>query len=254
MPRRGRHGGAGASSTPSWPAGSPASSGWGSAPWSRTSWATGSRRATAPPTGPPGHCLPSGWSTPPSTSRSCWSCATRSRRSCAGQGKLDWAHEEFEAVRLAPAALARTDPWRRTSGIHRLRNRRQLAAVRALWEVRDQMARGRDIAPGRILPDAAIISAVTAAPTTPQELMALPVFGGRSTKRHVDTWWGALQDAACAARGRAASHLPGRRRPAGGQPLGRARPGRRQAAGPRPRCGHRDRRGAADAGREPGLS
>ncbi|MCU1588411.1 MAG: putative Ribonuclease [Frankiales bacterium] len=112
------------------------------------------------------------------------------------QGKLDWAHEEFEAVRLAPASLPRTDPWRRTSGIHRLRSRRQLAAVRALWEVRDQMARGRDIAPGRILPDAAIISAVTAAPKTPQDLLALPVFGGRSTRRHVDAWWGALQKAA----------------------------------------------------------
>ena len=114
----------------------------------------------------------------------------------ASQGKLAWAHEEFEAVRLAPPAGPRLDPWRRTSGIHRLRSRRQLAGVRAMWEVRDQMARRRDTAPGRILPDAAIISAVTAAPATTGDLMALPVFGGRSTRRHVDTWWGALQSAA----------------------------------------------------------
>ena len=112
------------------------------------------------------------------------------------QGKLAWAHEEFEAVRTAPPPGPRTDPWRRTSGIHRLRTRRQLAGVRALWEVRDGMARRRDTAPGRILPDAAIISAVSTAPATPQELMALPVFGGRSTRRHVDTWWAALQKAA----------------------------------------------------------
>jgi ribonuclease D len=112
------------------------------------------------------------------------------------QGKLDWAHEEFEAVRTAPAPGPRTDPWRRTSGIHRLRTRRQLAGVRELWQVRDQMARRRDTAPGRILPDAAIVSAVSTAPTTPQDLIALPVFGGRSTRRHVDTWWGALQRAA----------------------------------------------------------
>lgn len=114
----------------------------------------------------------------------------------ASQGKLAWAHEEFEAVRLAPPVGPRVDPWRRTSGIHRLRSRRQLAGVRAMWEVRDQMARRRDTAPGRILPDAAIISAVTAAPATTGDLMALPVFGGRSTRRHVDTWWGALQSAA----------------------------------------------------------
>jgi ribonuclease D len=115
------------------------------------------------------------------------------------QGKLAWAHEEFEAVRLAPAPGPRTDPWRRTSGIHRLRTRRQLAGVRAMWEVRDAMARRRDTAPGRILPDAAIISAVTAAPASPQDLTSLPVFGGRSTRRHVDTWWGALQQASALA-------------------------------------------------------
>jgi ribonuclease D len=112
------------------------------------------------------------------------------------QGKLAWAHEEFEAVRTAPAPGARVDPWRRTSGIHRLRTRRQLAGVQALWEARDMLARRRDTAPGRILPDAAIVSAVSAAPATPTDLIALPVFGGRSTRRHVDLWWGALQRAA----------------------------------------------------------
>ena len=115
------------------------------------------------------------------------------------QGKLDLAHEEFEAVRLAPPPPPRVDPWRRTSGIHRLRNRRQLATVRALWEMRDQMARRRDTAPGRILPDSALVAAVTAMPKTPAELLALPVFGGRSTRRHVDTWFGALQAAAALA-------------------------------------------------------
>lgn len=112
------------------------------------------------------------------------------------QGKLELAAEEFEAVRLAAPPGPRVDPWRRTSGLHRMRSRRQLAAVRAMWEVRDAMARRRDTAPGRILPDTAIIAAVTADPKTPAELMALPVFGGRSTRRHVDSWFGALQAAA----------------------------------------------------------
>jgi ribonuclease D len=114
----------------------------------------------------------------------------------SAQGKLAWAHEEFEATLRAPAAVPRTDPWRRTSGIHRLRSRRQLAGVRAMWEARDAMARRRDTAPGRILPDAAIVSAVTAAPTSTSELLELPVFGGRATRRHVDTWFAALTSAA----------------------------------------------------------
>ncbi len=112
------------------------------------------------------------------------------------QGKLAWAHEEFEAVRLAPAPPPRVDPWRRTSGMHRLRTRRQLAAVRAMWEVRDAMARRRDTAPGRILPDSAIVGAVAASPASAADLLELPVFGGRSTRRHVDTWFAALQSAA----------------------------------------------------------
>ncbi len=119
----------------------------------------------------------------------------RLEQELVAQGKLELAHEEFEAVRLAPAPAPRVDPWRRTSGIHRMRNRRQLAAVRALWEVRDAMARRRDTAPGRILPDAAIVAAVQADPPTAADLMALPVFGGRSTRRHVDTWFGALKAA-----------------------------------------------------------
>ncbi|NUS63618.1 MAG: ribonuclease D, partial [Saccharothrix sp.] len=38
------------------------------------------------------------------------------------QGKLEWALEEFEAARLAPLPRPRAEPWRRTSGIHRIRS------------------------------------------------------------------------------------------------------------------------------------
>ena len=75
------------------------------------------------------------------------------------QGKLDWARQEFEAVRTAPPPAPRAEPWRRTSGIHHVRKPRALAAVRALWEARDRLAAERDIAPGRVLPDAAIVDA-----------------------------------------------------------------------------------------------
>ena len=64
------------------------------------------------------------------------------------QGKAEWARQEFAAVLAVPPPGPRTDPWRRTSGIHRMRNPRQLAAIRALWEARDHLARERDIAPG----------------------------------------------------------------------------------------------------------
>jgi len=114
----------------------------------------------------------------------------------AEQGKLDWALEEFEALRTAPPPPPRVEPWRRTSGIHRVRNPRGLAGVRALWEARDALARQRDIAPGRVLPDASIVQAAVAAPADEAALLALPVFRGRAQRRIVETWMQALRTAA----------------------------------------------------------
>ena len=78
-------------------------------------------------------------------------------RQLAEQGKLEWAWQEFEAVRTAPPPVPRAEPWRRLSGVHKLRKPRLLAAARALWEARDRLAAERDIAPGRVLPDSAIV-------------------------------------------------------------------------------------------------
>jgi ribonuclease D len=108
------------------------------------------------------------------------------------QGKTDWATQEFDHLRTYEAAPTRRDRWRRTSGIHKLRNPRALAAVRELWTVRDEIARRRDIAPGRILPDAAIISAAQADPKTIDELTQLPVFGGPKQRRNAQVWLNAL--------------------------------------------------------------
>ena len=130
------------------------------------------------------------------------------------QGKTEWARQEFEAIVNAPPPAPRVEPWRRTSGIHRLRTSRQLAGVRALWERRDALARSRDIAPGRVLPDAAIIDAVTKWPKTAEDLAALPVFGGRANRRRLALWYGALEEAAALPD----AELPDRTGPADGSP------------------------------------
>ncbi|WP_347351059.1 HRDC domain-containing protein [Intrasporangium sp.] len=72
------------------------------------------------------------------------------------QGKLAWAREEFEHLLSFTGPELRVDPWRRTSGVHKVRSRRGLAIVRELWLDRDVIAQRRDVAPGRVLPDAAI--------------------------------------------------------------------------------------------------
>ena len=111
------------------------------------------------------------------------------------QGKSEWAAQEFEYLRTFEGAPTRRDRWRRTSGIHKIRDRRAMAAVRELWTTRDHIARRRDIAPGRILPDSAIISAATADPKTVQDLTALPVFGGSKQRRTAQVWLDALSRA-----------------------------------------------------------
>lgn len=111
------------------------------------------------------------------------------------QGKTDWAAQEFEHLRTYVAPPTRRDRWRRTSGIHKVRNPRALAAVRELWTTRDHIARRRDIAPGRILPDAAIVNAATADPDSVEKLTALPVFGGARQRRSAQVWLDALDRA-----------------------------------------------------------
>jgi ribonuclease D len=79
--------------------------------------------------------------------------------------------------------------------MHRVRNRRSLAVVRALWEARDQIAAAADISPGRILPDAAIVEAAAAMPPDRDTLQRLTAFKGRGAHRHMRTWWEAIDHA-----------------------------------------------------------
>ncbi|WP_408629988.1 HRDC domain-containing protein [Actinomycetospora lemnae] len=107
-------------------------------------------------------------------------------------GKTAWAEQEFEAVRLAPPPPPRAEPWRRTSGLHKVRRPAQLAVVRELWGSRDELAATRDVAPGRLLPDAAIVDAALREPAARDELVGMPVFRGRAQRRLADRWWSAI--------------------------------------------------------------
>ncbi|OBF97114.1 3'-5' exonuclease [Mycobacterium sp. 852002-51152_SCH6134967] len=128
------------------------------------------------------------------------------------QGKTEWAAQEFEHLRKFEATPTRRDRWRRTSGIHKIRDARALAAVRELWTTRDHIAQRRDIAPGRILPDSAIINAATTDPDTVEKLTALPIFGGNRQRRSAKVWLDAL------ARARTTQDLPTSQEPPNGPP------------------------------------
>ena len=83
--------------------------------------------------------------------------------------KLPWALEEFASILKAPPAPPRVDPWRRTSGMHKIKKRDQLAVIRSLWIARDAVASKLDIAAGKLLNDSAIVELAIAIPTTKKE-------------------------------------------------------------------------------------
>jgi ribonuclease D len=83
--------------------------------------------------------------------------------------KLPWALEEFASILKAPPTPARVDPWRRTSGMHKIKRRDQLAVIKSLWIARDAVAAKHDIAAGKLLNDSAIVELAIAVPTNKKE-------------------------------------------------------------------------------------
>jgi ribonuclease D len=118
------------------------------------------------------------------------------------QGKTQFAAEEFRAVLEREPKPPREEPWRRLSGLHTVRGRRALAIARELWTAREEFAREEDVAPGRLVPDRALVAAVLADPKSKNALAAVKEFTGRASRTQLDRWWAAIE------AGRAASQLP----------------------------------------------
>ncbi len=106
------------------------------------------------------------------------------------QGKTEWAEQEFAALTAFVGPPVRVDPWRRTSGMHRVRKRRGLALIRELWLERDRLAEARDTSPGRVLGDAALVELALAAPRSATDLDGHREL--RAARRHQRAWFGAI--------------------------------------------------------------
>ena len=119
----------------------------------------------------------------------------------ASANKWEWASEEFQAILDAPPPPPRVDPWRRTSGMHKIKKRNQLAIVRALWTVRNEIAQEVDISQGRLLSDAAIVEIASVAQVktlkTKKDLeRALRPLGLRARwMENAASWLSAISDA-----------------------------------------------------------
>lgn len=128
------------------------------------------------------------------------------------QNKWDIAAEEFQAQLTLTPATPRMEPWRRLSGLHQIRGPRKLAIARELWLTRELYAQHTDIAPGRLVPDRALVAAVLADPSSKRELAGLKSFTGRASRSELDRWWEAIE------RGRSTEDLPESRSASDGPP------------------------------------
>jgi ribonuclease D len=108
------------------------------------------------------------------------------------QGKLTWAMQDFAAILKAPPPKTRNEPWRRTSGMHEIKSRYQLAIIRELWHKRDQIASEIDLAPGRLLSDYVIVALAKSQIKIRAEFLKLPEVKARVRnelqKSYIDTW------------------------------------------------------------------
>jgi ribonuclease D len=78
--------------------------------------------------------------------------------------KLEWAKQDFAAILKSPPSPPRKDPWRRTSGIHKIRDLTALAIIRSLWAARNEFAKEIDLAPGRVFNDETLVLIATKPP------------------------------------------------------------------------------------------
>lgn len=111
----------------------------------------------------------------------------------AEQGKLEWAKEDFAAILQSGPKAPRQDPWRRTSGMHKIRDRQSLAIIRGLWLARDEYAREIDISPGRVFNDEVLIAIASRKPESESEFEKLITKRGRLENMPISLWWQSLQ-------------------------------------------------------------
>jgi ribonuclease D len=90
------------------------------------------------------------------------------------KNKLEWAKEDFSSIlknfKEKQDHPAKPDRWRRTSGMHKVRDRLNMTIIRDLWISRNELAQELDLAPGRVLGDEAIVDIAIKRPTTAEAM------------------------------------------------------------------------------------
>ncbi len=109
--------------------------------------------------------------------------------------KLNWAKEDFAAILKAPPPAPRKEPWRRTSGIHKIRDLKALAIIRGLWAARNEFAKEIDLAPGRVFNDETLVLIATKPPKGFGDFKKALLRRTRLTSMPFESWFEIFEEA-----------------------------------------------------------
>ena len=125
-------------------------------------------------------------------------------------GRLHWVEEECAALAAEAVAERPADPdaFFRLKGARDL-TLRQVGILRALWQLRERLARSADRPPFKVLGDATLVALAVAAPRTVADLGKIP----GCTPRVVGRWGQAMLEAIARAQALPESELPVAPRP-----------------------------------------
>lgn len=107
-------------------------------------------------------------------------------------GRWEWAVEECAHIASLPAPAPKKERWRTLPGAGKIRSRRGLAVLEALWTTREEIARGIDLAPGRLVRTSALVKAASTPPRNKRALQQITEFRSPVARRYADRWMRAI--------------------------------------------------------------
>lgn len=110
-----------------------------------------------------------------------------------GQAKQEIVEQEMHFLLGFKPKPPKADRWRGMSDFHELKETRQVAIAKSLWEAREQLAHKLDVSPGRLVPDRSLVHAAKLQIKTKSQLANDKGFNGRASRTYLDIWWNALE-------------------------------------------------------------
>lgn len=107
-------------------------------------------------------------------------------------GRWEWAVEECAYIASLPAPKPKKEKWRSLPGAGKIRNRRGLGVLEALWRTREEIAQDIDLAPGRLVRNAALVRAAMVPPRNRRSLLQINEFRSPVARPYTDQWLRAI--------------------------------------------------------------